>query len=196
MVVLTGGIASGKTTVARLFSGLGVPVIDTDLIAREIVAPGEPTLDLVIEYFGRECLSSDGTLDRERLRKLIFTDANARARLQAIMHPQIAKVVNERLRQLKAPYCILVVPLYVESSSYDWVDRVLVVDIPEELQIERVMARDRITRKLAEAILNAQASRDERNSVADDIIDNSQDCARLRRQVIEYHRSYMAQSRS
>ena len=160
-VALTGGIASGKTTVARLFAAHGVPLIDTDIIAREVVEPGQPALDAVVAAFGPEVLGPDGRLDRRRLRDIVFADAAARGRLEAILHPAIRAEMERQSRAaaVAGPYQVLVIPLLAEGGRRDHVDRVLVVDAPETVQVERLMARDGVTREQAAASLQAQASR-------------------------------------
>lgn len=190
-VVLTGGIASGKTAVSDRFSKLGVPVIDTDVIARKVVEPGKPALTQIVEEFGEDFLDSDGRLDRRRMRDAIFSDAKQKDRLEAILHPLIAGEVMRQIDQLAAPYCILVIPLYAESIHYSWNDRVLVVDVDEETQTERVMARDDITREQAQAILDAQSSREERLSLADDVLENSGPLSELEAKVRALHGKYL-----
>jgi len=199
-VALTGGIASGKTTVANLFAALGVPLVDSDLIAREIVEPGQPALTAVVQAFGTEVLGPDGRLDRRRLRELIFADPAARARLEAILHPAI-RVEMERqsaLATVGAPYHLLVIPLLAEGGGRDRADRVLVVDVPEKLQIERLMARDTVTRAQAEGSLQAQASRASRLAIADDVVTNTGRIEDLREQVNALHARYvkLAQEKS
>jgi dephospho-CoA kinase len=191
-VALTGGIASGKTTVANLFAARGVPLIDTDLIAREVVEPGQPALDAVVAAFGPQVLGPDGRLDRRRLRDLVFTDATARGRLEAILHPAIRTGMERQSRASAAagPYQILVIPLLAEGGRRDHVDRVLVVDVPEALQAERLMARDAVTPAQASAALQAQASRAARLAIADDIVTNTGDVAELGRQVDALHAAY------
>jgi dephospho-CoA kinase len=190
-IVLTGGIASGKTAVSDHFATMGVPVIDTDKIAREIVEPGQPALDAIADILGKNFLLPDGGLDRSKLRAAIFSDSSLKSRLEAILHPAIVEEVSERINLLDTPYCILVIPLFVESSSYKWVDHVLVVDVPEEVQLERVMARDCISREQARTILRAQASRQDRLAVADDVINNDGSISDLQAQVDELHRKYL-----
>lgn len=190
-VVLTGGIASGKTAVSDHFARLGVPVIDTDRIARDIVEPGQPALQSIADSFGPGILDGDGALDRREMRNLIFFDPVLKSRLENILHPLISKEVLRQLGRQTGPYCILVIPLFAESSSYTWVDRVLVVDVPEEVQIERVMARDLIGREQAEAILQAQTSRQGRLELADDVLDNSGSFSDLKKQVEKLHRFYL-----
>jgi dephospho-CoA kinase len=193
-VVLTGGIASGKTAVSDCFSRLGAPVIDTDVIARKIVEPGRPALSRILDEFGEEFLDSDGQLDRRRMRDAIFSDAEQKSRLEAILHPLIEKEVMRQIDQLAAPYCILVIPLYTESSHYFWNDRVLVVDVDEETQLERVMARDKINREQAQAILDAQINRTDRLALADDVLDNSGSLSELQDKVQALHNEYLRRS--
>jgi dephospho-CoA kinase len=191
-VALTGGIASGKTTVARLFAARGVPLIDTDVIAREVVEPGQPALDAVVASFGPEVRGPDGRLDRRRLRDIVFADAAARGRLEAILHPAI-RAEMERQSQAAAavgPYQLLVIPLLVEGGRRDHVDRVLLVDAPEKVQVERLMARDAVTREQAAAALQAQASRAARLAIADDVVTNTGGVAELERQVADLHAAY------
>lgn len=190
-VVLTGGIASGKTTVSDRFAELGVPVIDTDLIAREVVEPGQPALGEIAERIGRQYLDSEGCLDRRKMREAIFANPAIKQRLESILHPRIALAVRERVEAQTYPYCLLVIPLYSESKSYDWVDRVLVVDVSEEIQIERVMRRDRISRNDSLSIIAAQASREERLTLADDVLDNSGSVEQLQEKVGRLHRHYL-----
>src|SRR5512139_1003281 len=163
-VALTGGIASGKSTVANLFAALGIPLIDTDVIAREVVEPGQPALAAVVDAFGPTVLDAQGRLDRRRLRDIIFGDESARRRLESILHPAIRLEMDRQSQAAAslAPYQILVIPLLTEGGRRDHVDRVLVVDAPESLQIERLMARDSVSRDQAEASLRAQAPRDAR----------------------------------
>jgi len=188
---LTGGIASGKTAVSDHFAHLGVPVIDTDRIAREIVEPGQPALQSIADSFGPGILDGDGALDRRKMRKMIFSDPVLKSRLENILHPLISAEVLRQIGRQTGPYCILVIPLFAESSSYTWINRVLVVDVPEEVQIERVMARDKIEREQAEAILRAQTSRQKRLTLADDVLENSGSFSELKKQVEKLHRIYL-----
>jgi dephospho-CoA kinase len=190
-VALTGGIASGKTTVADLFVALGVPVIDTDVIAREVVEPGQPALAQVIETFGPDVLGSDGRLDRRRLRERIFADPAAKRRLEAILHPAIRAEMERQSRAADGPYQVLVIPLLTEGKRRDHVDRVLLVDVPEELQIQRLMERDGVSQEQAQASLNAQATRAERLAMADDIVRNTERPDDLREAVDGLHAKYL-----
>ena len=190
-VALTGGIASGKSTVADLFAARGVPVIDTDVIAREVVEPGQPALAQVVETFGPEVLGSDGRLDRRRLRERIFADSEAKRRLEAILHPAIRAEMERQSRAADGPYQVLVIPLLTEGKRRDHVDRVLLVDVPEELQVQRLMGRDGVSREQAQASLNAQATRAERLAMADDILHNTRRPDDLREKVVELHEQYL-----
>jgi dephospho-CoA kinase len=191
-VVLTGGVASGKSTVSNLFEELGVTVIDTDLISRELVEPGQPALRAIVDAFGDQCLDSSGRLDRRRMRSLIFADPAAKQKLEGILHPLIGGEVLRRINELeRTPYCIVVIPLYAESSAYGWINRVLVVDASEDSQIERLMRRDGITNELAESMLANQAARAERLSLADDVIVNTGTVEQLAKQVQNLHALYL-----
>jgi len=189
---LTGGVASGKSTVAALFAAHGAPIIDTDLIARALVAPGQPALAEIAAHYGPEILNADGTLNRPALRRRIFADPEARRALEAILHPRIRAEVEQRLQTQQAAYVIIAIPLLVETGAYDaLLDRVLVVDLPEPLQLARLRARDGIDEALARAMLAAQASREARRARADDIIDNSGPPEALAPQVERLHQRYM-----
>ncbi|MHB1542443.1 MAG: dephospho-CoA kinase [Steroidobacteraceae bacterium] len=188
---LTGGIASGKSTVAGLFAALEVPVIDTDQIAREVVEPGQPPLEKLVERFGAGILTPDGHLDRPKLREIVFSDPKARADLEALTHPAIGSAVQARAAVAGGPYQILVIPLLVEKGYQKHLDRVLVVDCPEALQLQRLQARDGTSPTQARAILEAQASRAARLKAADDMIRNESDVAALRQQVQALHRRYL-----
>ena len=189
-VALTGGIASGKSTVANLFAALGVPVIDTDVIAREVVEPGQPALAAVVNAFGPEVLGSDGRLDRRRLRERIFADTGARHRLNAILHPAIRVEMERQSQAAGGEYQILVIPLLADGGRRDHVDRVLLVDVPEALQVERLMMRDGVSREQAQASLDAQATRAQRLAMADDVLRNTGQPDELRAKVAELHERY------
>lgn len=194
-VGLTGGIGSGKTTVADLFAVLGVPVVDTDVMARQLTAPGGEALDDIRATFGASLIQPDGGLDRAAMRRLVFSDVAARGRLETILHPRIREAVQRALAVLEAPYAIVVIPLLVETGAYrDVLDRVLVVDCPEALQIERVMARSGLAHEDAEAILAAQATRAQRQAAADDVIDNTHSLDVLRAAVATLHTRYLARA--
>lgn len=190
-IALTGGIASGKSRVAALFAALGVPVIDTDLIARQVVEPGQPVLAEVVDAFGPGVLGADGRLDRRKLRELIFSNAAARQRLEAILHPAIRAEMERQSSAAGGPYQVLVIPLLTEGGRRDHVDRVLVVDAPESLQVERLMNRDSVTQQQARASLAAQATRAARLAIADDVISNEGSAEELRGKVAALHEKYL-----
>jgi dephospho-CoA kinase len=193
---LTGGIASGKSTVAGLFAARGIPVIDTDQIAREVVAPGRPALRRIVDAFGPEMLDAHGALDRRRLRGLVFADSTQRQRLEAIVHPLILAEMSRRAEKAGGAYQVLVIPLLVESAGHVDVDRVLVVDSPVELQISRLLARDAENEAQARAMIAAQATREQRLARADDVIVNDSDRAALDAAVAALDANYrgMAQA--
>jgi dephospho-CoA kinase len=190
-VGLTGGIASGKSLVGAMFVKLGVPLVDTDVVARQVVARGEPELAAVVAEFGPEVLSPSGDLNRPALRRLVFADDAKRRRLEAILHPSIRSRTLAELAQQTAPYAIVAVPLLVETSFGELVDRILVVDAPDSAQLERLQRRDAIPRDEALAMLRAQADRATRLQAAHDIIDNSGTVESTRRQVEQLHRRYL-----
>ena len=187
---LTGGIASGKSTVAELFASRGVTVLDTDRIAREVVEPGRPALAALVSALGSDILSRDGRLDRAFLRRLLFADDATRRTVEGILHPVILAELGRRAAAAPGPYQIFVIPLLVEGDRAGLVDRVLVVDCPEELQIERLMGRDGETRAAALRMLAAQVSREERLATADDVIVNDGPAEDLARQVDLLDREY------
>ncbi len=188
---LTGGIASGKSTVARRFTELGIPVIDADESSRIVVAPGRPGLEQVVERFGTGVLSAEGELDRRTLRNLIFTDPVKRRDLEAILHPLIRADMERRAAEAVGPYLVMAIPLLVESAARDRVDRILVVDADEASQLARLTARDSISLEQARAILAAQASRESRLKAADDVLVNSGTVAQLRAAVDRLHQRYL-----
>jgi dephospho-CoA kinase len=192
-VGLTGGIGSGKSTVADCFASHGVPVIDTDVIARDLTAPEGAALAQIRAAFGDTVLRADGTLDRAALRRRVFADSAPRRQLEAILHPRIRQAVEERLATLSAPYALIVIPLLVETGGYqDLLDRVLVVDCPEDVQIARVMARSGLTHDAVKVILAAQAGRAERLAAADDVIVNTASPEALHAEVAALHHRYQA----
>jgi len=192
-VGLTGGIGSGKSTVADLFAEMGVPVIDTDVIARDLTASGGAALEAIRAVFGEAVMQPDGTLDRAALRRRVFADAAARRQLEAILHPRIRQVVGQTLATLTAPYAVIVIPLLVETGGYrDVLNRVLVIDCPEDVQIARVMARNGLAQGEVKAILAAQAGRADRLAAADDVIVNTATPAALRAEVATLHQRYLA----
>ena len=194
VIGVTGGIGSGKTTVANLFSSLGVPVIDADELARQVVAPGQPAYEEILQHFGTTILGKSGELDRRRLRERIFSDSAKRDRLEAIVHPRVYAQMKHLLDCLETPYAIVVVPLLIESGARELVDRVLVVDSPEELQIERTHRRDGTTRAAVKKILAAQLDRSARLSAADDIIENDASLEALAKVVSRLHRQFLSEA--
>lgn len=189
-VGLTGGIACGKTTVADMFAALGAQIIDTDELARDVVEPGEPALESVIEHFGSAILDDDGRLDRRALRRLVFSDPEKRHLLEQIIHPAIRQRMIESSAIVRGPYQVLIIPLLVESHSDGHVDRVLVVDCDEEVQIRRLMNRDHESRETAENMLAAQISRQDRLDHADDIIDGGSNLEALQQRVKQLDQYY------
>jgi dephospho-CoA kinase len=190
LIALTGGIASGKTAVAELFAKLGVPVLDTDQIARDVVAPGMPALEQLVAEFGADILDATGQLDRTRMRERVFGDPTQRRKLEAITHPAIREELARRSAAAGGDYQIHAIPLLVESGRAAAYQRVLVVDCPEEIQLERLMTRDGASQQQAEEILDAQASREQRLNAADDVIENTGTLADLERFVQTLHRNY------
>ena len=190
-VGLTGGIASGKSTAAKFFGALGVPILDSDQIARDVVEPGQPPLERLVERFGPAILTPDGHLDRPALRDIVFSDPKARADLEALTHPAIGAAMEARSAAAGGPYQILVIPLLVEKNLGAHVDRVLVVDCDEELQIRRLRDRDGSTPQQVQAILRAQAPRAARLQAADDVISNDAGMSAVRDQVAALHARYL-----
>lgn len=189
---LTGGIASGKSTVAEMFAELGVAIVDTDVIARQLVQPGQPALGEIESAFGAAVISPEGYLDRKALRAIVFADDRKRQQLERILHPRIR---NESLRQAAVadgPYLIIVVPLLVGSPMQELMDRILVVDCDEQIQLERLMARDRDNESQARNIMASQASRNDRLHIADDIIVNDRDLRHTKQQVDRLHAKYLS----
>ncbi len=191
-VGLTGGIASGKSTAAKFFGALGVPILDSDQVAREVVEPGQPPLERLVERFGPTILTADGHLDRPALRDIVFSDPRARADLEALTHPAIGAALEARSATAGGPYQILIIPLLVEKHLGSQVDRVLVVDCDEALQISRLRARDGSTLAQVRAILDAQVSRSTRVKAANDVITNDADMSAVQNQVATLHARYLA----
>ena len=192
---LTGGIASGKSALEREFTARGIFVADADLIARQIVEPGQPALAAVAAQFGPSVLAADGRMDRARMRALVFADEPARRALEAILHPVIRSTLQDQCRAADSPYAIAVIPLLAEGggrSAYPWLDRILVVDAPPALQKARLMQRDGIDEALAERMLAAQASRADRLALADDIVVNDRSLAQLQQAAAELDARYRA----
>jgi len=192
VVALTGGVAAGKTAVTRRFEAFGIHVYDADVAAREVVAPHEPALAEIEFAFGAGVLQADGALDRRAMRERVFADPDARKKLEAIIHPRVRAWLRRRVGMDRGPYCMLAIPLLVENrAEYEWVDRVLVVDAPETLQIERLMRRDGVTRDAAQRVLDAQSARAQRLAIADDVIVNDGEEAALDSQVAALHARYL-----
>jgi dephospho-CoA kinase len=192
VVGVTGGIGSGKTTVCNEFSANhGVPVIDADLIAREVVEPGEPALSEIIETFGPETLDEHGCLDRAHLKRIVFADESKRKLLESLLHPRIRNRIESQVSTIHEPYCLLCIPLLAEGNENELIDRVLVVDCAEALQISRVRIRDNLTEQEVIAIMRTQASREARLQIADDVIVNEGDAALLANRVQELHNTYV-----
>ncbi|NND45831.1 MAG: dephospho-CoA kinase [Xanthomonadales bacterium] len=196
VVALTGGIASGKTTVANLFQKRGVDIVDTDLIARSLVEPGQPMLASVVAAFGQELLDAYGRLKRRKLRDIIFSQEEKREQLEAMMHPQIAVEARRLINRVQSPYCILVIPLLAEKGGFAGVDRVLVVDADADTQLGRLTDRDGVSEEQARHAMGAQVSRERRLSFADDVIRNDGSLAELEAEVDRLHQSYLVMSRA
>lgn len=192
VVGLTGGVASGKSTVESAFRALGVPVIDADQVARDVVASGKPALRAIAERFGSDILQADGSLDRRALREIVFADAGARRDLEAITHPHIRDVLREWKQALDGPYGVLSAAILVEAGLNGLCDRTLVVDAPETAQRERLTARDRVSAALAQQMLDAQLPRDKRLQWADDVIRNEGAVDALPAAVARLHAHYLA----
>jgi len=189
-VALTGGIACGKSTVANLFAALGITIVDTDLLAREVVAPGSPLLAQVAEHFGPQVLQPDGSLDRARLRDIVFANPAERQWLEQLTHPAIRELTDRRCAKAKGPYVMVAIPLLIETGGTARFDRVLVVDCDPAIQLARLQARDGSTREQAARMLAAQVTREQRLAAADDVIQNNGDIAALRDQVEKLHLMY------
>ncbi|MFV2089033.1 MAG: dephospho-CoA kinase [Pseudomonadales bacterium] len=191
IIGLTGGIGSGKSAVSERFAALGIEIVDADIASRVVVEAGRPALVAIESHFGSEVIAEDGTLDRARLRKLVFEDESERRWLEQLTHPLINEYIAESLAAAESPYAILAHPLLVETGRTRICQRVLVVDVPESLQLERTMARDDNPESQVRAIMAAQASREERLAGADDVIVNDQDLTHLDREVAKFHRLYL-----
>ena len=191
-VALTGGIATGKSAVTQRFVQLGVPVFDADIVAREVVATGEPALREIAAAFGTGTLLPSGDLDREHVRQIVFADAGARHRLEAIIHPRVRASLLDHVRTCAAPYCVLAIPLLVEChDDYRWVDRIVTTDAPRETQLRRLTQRPGIGAGLAQRMLDAQATRAQRLALAHDVIDNTGPIAALDAIVARLHQRYL-----
>ena len=191
VVGLTGGIGSGKSAAADRFAELHITIVDADIASRAVVEPGTPALTEIERHFGADILQSDGTLDRTQLRHKVFADPTERKWLQSLLHPLINQYIKDAIGDSNSPYTILVNPLLIESGQHVWCQRLLVVDVPTEVQIRRTMARDNNTREQVENILKAQADRETRIGLADDVIANDQDLSNLRAEVDKLHSLYL-----
>jgi dephospho-CoA kinase len=191
IVALTGGIGSGKTTVANQFASLGAAIVDADVIARQVVEPGMPALVEIVERFGDDILNNDGSLNRRALREIIFQQPQQKNWLNQLIHPLIQQQTLNLFNTINAPYIIWVIPLLIENGLTHFADRILVIDVSRETQIERTMLRDGSDRQLAENILSAQVSRETRLSYADDIINNDGSLALIAQRVNDLHQQYL-----
>jgi dephospho-CoA kinase len=193
IIGLTGGIASGKTTVADLFQEhFNIDIVDADIVAREVVAVGSDGLRQIAEHFGEAILLEDGTLNRAKLREQIFSNPEDKTWLNALLHPMIRNKIEEGLTNIRSPYGLLVAPLLIENQMQGMADRVLIVDVPTEVQIERTMNRDNVSEEQVKAILKSQASREQRLAVADDVIKNHTKNQDLVPQITDLHQKYLA----
>lgn len=191
VVALSGGVASGKSTIASLFANLGVPIIDADIIARQIVKVGTEPFIQIVKHFSQEILLPNGELDRSQLREIIFNNEHERLWLNNLLHPLIHQETQRQIARQKAEYIIWVVPLLVENNLHNFADRVLMIDIPESLQLQRLVKRDHISESLAKKMILSQASSAKRLAYADDTIDNDGDLSSLKQQVGKLHQQYL-----
>jgi dephospho-CoA kinase len=196
VVGLTGGIGSGKSTVAEMFTALGVELVDADIAAREVVAPGTPALAEIAKHFGSEILMADGGLDRGALRQVIFHDEQEKHWLEELLHPLIRMWLTKKISSSRTAYCLLVSPLLLETGQAELVDRILVVDVSVDIQIARTLARDGGEERTVRAIIASQIDRSQRLERADDIIGNDQPLKFLRQRVEKLHRGYLAMARA
>ncbi len=190
-IALTGGIGCGKSTVCKLFSALGIPIIDTDNIARELVEPGQPALEEIIACFGDAILLADGSLDRKALARKTFTNQQNRLSLESILHPRIRQCVSEQLSRLSSAYVIIAIPLLIETSQQNQYNKVLVIDCDKQQQIDRTLSRDQRSLPEIESIISSQVSREQRIAAADDVIDNTHDINSLEAQVNLLHSKFL-----
>lgn len=194
VVGLTGGIGSGKSTVADLFAQYDIDIIDADVVAREVVEPGTPGLNAIADKLGSDILLTDGTLNRSKLREAIFNDNSLKNWLNQLLHPMIREKMQADIARAQSPYCLLVIPLMVENNLQTMTHRLLVVDVDEKVQIARTRHRDQVNAEHVQKILAAQASRDERLAAADDVISNNGDSSELATKVAKLHQQYLAMS--
>lgn len=191
MIGLTGSIGSGKSTVANLFAERGAPVIDADVLAKEVTLPDTPAYQAIVDRFGKDVLNADGSIDRGSLREIIFHQPEERRWLEALLHPVILNRMREDIAKLRTPYCIAVIPLLLETEAAEFVQRILVVDTPEEAQIERAKLRDKSTSEQIKNIIKTQIPRDQRLTKADDVINNAGSQDELIKQVDNLHQMYL-----
>lgn len=196
IVGLTGGIGSGKSAAMNVFESLGIGCVDADVVARQVVEPGQPALKAISGYFGKDVLTSDGQLDRPALRTRIFQSPDDKKWLEALLHPLIREEMQRQLRAQQSPYSILVAPLLFENELDKGCDATVLIDAPESVQIERVLARDGGSEEQARAIIRSQMSREEKKELADYVIPNTGTLAELRKQLVALHEQFMAQSAS
>jgi dephospho-CoA kinase len=196
VIGLTGGIGSGKSTVAQLFVNHGIPIIDADIIARDVTQPGNLAYLDIIKHFGNDILLSDGKLDRPKLREIIFSDSKQRLWLESCLHPLISKEMKRQIKTFSTPYCIAVIPLLLEVEFYSLINRILVVDAPEHLQIERIAARDNASKPQIEAIIKTQAKRADRIARAHDVITNEGTLTNLSQKIEKLHQKYSEMGKS
>ena len=193
-IALTGGIGSGKTSIASIFKSLGVPIIDSDTISKEIILPGKPCFKDIVNEFGEEILTNKGTIDRYKLRDIIFNNDKARIKLENITHPIIFKNIDIQISLINYPYCLVIVPLLIETKSTERFDRILVIDALESLQFERIVKRDDISPILIKKIIKTQAKRKERLRYANDIIVNNDKIINLNKSINTLHKKYLGLS--
>ena len=191
-IALTGGIGSGKSSVSSIFEQLGAPVIDADMISQEITSPNMPCFKKIIEEFGSDILTNKGEINRSKLSNTIFNDNSKRIKLEKIIHPEVFKKINAKMLLINYPYCLVVIPLLIETKTMSYFDRVLVIDSDENKQIERVLKRDKISKKLLSNIMETQINRAERLKYADDIIENNGEIKSLNKTVKALHQKYLA----
>lgn len=194
VVGVSGGIGSGKTTVTNLFLNLGVEVIDADVIAREVVESGTPALQAIVTKWGQTVINQNGSLNRTKLRELVFANDENKTWLNNLLHPIIRQEMQRQVRDAKSAYCILSIPLLVENKLSDMVNRILIVDVSEETQLQRTMLRDNSSAELILTIMRSQASREQRLAVADDVIENNAGPKELNEKVRQLHQHYLALS--
>ena len=195
VVGLTGGIGSGKSVVAEKFHLFDILIVDADIVAREVVEPGKPCLEEIEKRFGSDILTDKGVLNRPKLREIIFSDEGERTWLESLLHPKIGEHINEELNHASSAYSILVSPLLLETQQQELCSRILVVDVPEELQIKRTLLRDKVPREQVEKIMNSQMKRKERLQRADDIISNTGTKIDLENKVLDLHQKYVELSK-